>query len=126
MIAQAIKHQKEQVHETAAPIEDLAAPKKIEKAKPKPAEKKEPIKEHVKTPSPAPKPASESQEMLDANDILSGLGKDHFNEVMSLSDIKPEKNMVRIEDSSIPVPPKENKIVSSKPPVVKKEELVHK
>jgi hypothetical protein len=38
--------------------------------------------------------------MLDANDILSGLGQDHFNEVMKLQDIKPEKNMVRIEEVS--------------------------
>lgn len=115
-----------QVHKTAAPIKDIAAPKEVEKAKPKPAVKKEPIKEHVKTPTPAPKPATDSQEMFDANDILSGLGKDHFNEVMSLSDIKPEKNMVRIEDTATTVPPKDNKIASSKPPVVKKEELVHK
>lgn len=40
LIAQAIKHQKKQVHEAAAPIEDIAAPKKVEKAKPKPVEKK--------------------------------------------------------------------------------------
>ena len=48
----------------------------------------------------APKPPAEQQEMLDANDILSGLGQDHLHEVLKVQDIKPEKNMVRIEEAA--------------------------
>lgn len=49
--------------------------------------------------------------MLDANDILSGLGQDHVHEVMKFQDIKPEKNMVRIEDTA--------QDLLSKPPIKK-------
>ena len=82
LVAHTVKHQKVQPHEQK--IEETVAPKKIEKA-PKPVEKKAPTHQKAqKMPSPAPKPAVEQPEMLEANDMFSGLGQDHFNEVMKL------------------------------------------
>lgn len=46
-----------------------------------------------------PKPP-EPQSLADANDILSALGQDPLQQALTHQEIKPEQNMIRIEDST--------------------------
>lgn len=74
-------------------------PKQEEKVIKLPPVKKE--KSHAHKDLPSKKPTTEQQEMLDANDMYSGLGQDHLHEVLKVQDIQPEKHMVTIEDSTL-------------------------
>lgn len=43
---------------------------------------------------------SHDRDMVEVNDILSTLGNDNLLEAMRIQDVKPEKNMISIEDVS--------------------------
>lgn len=80
LIAQAVKHQKELSTGSGSSLAPAA-----------PATNSKPDKSE-------PSKNAEPQNLADANDILSALGQEPLQQALKNQEIKPEQNMIRIED----------------------------